>query len=222
MTLGSNTIDRRMIPNLLTLLRAGMAMGFFIILEFYRFPDQGVVAANIALALFVVAASTDALDGHLARKWNVTSSFGRIMDPLCDKILIIGAFIYLCGSRFVIPDWEQANAPFEMATGVYSWMVVVVISRELFVTTVRAVAEGSGVEFGAKSLGKIKMVFQSIAVPCILFLAVNLPANIYPWSGWTCAVLAWMTIAITLWSAYPYMSGMRIMDTPDKTGGQTS
>ena len=211
-----------MIPNLLTLLRAGMAMGFFVILEFYRFPDQGVVAANIALALFVLAASTDALDGHLARKWNVTSSFGRIMDPLCDKILVIGAFVYLCGSRFTIPDWEQTEAPFQMATGVYSWMVVMVISRELFVTTVRAVAEGSGVEFGAKSLGKIKMVFQSIAVPCILFLAVNLPATTYPWSGWTCAVLAWMTIGITIWSAYPYFSGMRIIEMPEKTGERSS
>ncbi|MCH2152647.1 MAG: CDP-alcohol phosphatidyltransferase family protein [Phycisphaerales bacterium] len=220
MSKGSRLIDRSMIPNLLTLLRAGLAMGFFIILEFYRFPDQGVFAANIAVGLFILAAATDALDGHLARKWKVVSSFGRIMDPLCDKILIIGAFVYLCGSRFTIPEWEDTAAPFQMATGVYSWMVVVIISRELFVTTVRAVAEGSGVEFGAKSLGKIKMVIQSVAVPCILVLAVNLPSTSYPWSGWTCAVLAWLTIGITLWSAYPYLSGMRLLDTPAKSDGE--
>ncbi|MEE2908479.1 MAG: CDP-alcohol phosphatidyltransferase family protein [Planctomycetota bacterium] len=199
---------RASIPNLLTMLRAAMAVGFFVILEFYRFPDTGVVIANIAVLLFILAAATDVLDGHLARKWKVTSSFGRIMDPLCDKLLILGAFVYLAGPRFAIPDHEATPAPFEMATGVYTWMVVVIFARELFVTTVRAVAEGSGVAFGAKQLGKVKMVFQSIAVPVILVLAVDLPATVHPWSGWACAVIAWTTVAVTLASGVPYLKGM--------------
>ena len=208
--------ERASIPNFLTILRAAMAVAFFILLEFYRFPGTGVQIANIAIALFILAAATDALDGHLARKWKVVSSFGRIMDPLCDKLLVLGAFVYLAGPRFVIPDYMDTSAPFEMATGVSTWMVVVILARELFVTTVRAVAEGSGIAFGAKNLGKMKMVFQSFSVPIILALAVNLPATEYAWSGWTCAVIAWLTVAVTLASWAPYPKGLALVDaSPD-------
>tara|TARA_Y100000589_G_scaffold129178_1_gene122944 strand:- start:377 stop:1045 length:669 start_codon:yes stop_codon:yes gene_type:complete len=200
--------NRASIPNLLTMLRAAMAMAFFILLEFYRFPSTGVTIANIAIGFFILAAVTDALDGHLARKWDVTSSFGRIMDPLCDKILVLGSFIYLAGPRFAVPEQALDSAPFEMTTGVTTWMVVIIFARELFVTTVRAVAEGSGIAFGAKNLGKLKMVFQSISVPVILALAVNLPATEYAWSGWTCTVIAWLTVAVTLISGAPYLKGL--------------
>ncbi|MCH2133409.1 MAG: CDP-alcohol phosphatidyltransferase family protein [Phycisphaerales bacterium] len=216
----STWLSRASIPNLLTLLRAAMALGFFVLLEFYRFPGTGVVVANVAIVLFILAAATDALDGHLARKWDVTSGFGRIMDPLCDKLLVIGAFVYLAGGRFAVPEWESTDAPFRMTTGIYPWMVVVILTRELFVTTVRAVAEGSGVAFGAKSLGKMKMVFQSVAVPIILALAVNLPATEYAWSGWTCMVLAWATVGVTLLSGLPYLKGLVHIGpaTPPGTG----
>ena len=204
--------DRAVIPNLLTVLRAILAFIFFVMLEFYRFPETGVLAANIALGLFVAAAATDAADGYLARRWKVESTFGRIMDPLCDKVLVIGAFVYLCGPRFVIPDWQSTLAPNEMSTGVWPWMVVVIISRELFVTTVRAVAEGSGVAFGAKGLGKMKMMLQSASIPAILALAVNVPADVSPWSGWVCLGLAWATVLATVISAVPYVRGIRLLN----------
>ena len=209
--------DRAVIPNLLTLLRALMAVVFFVLLEFYRFPSTGLIAPNVALVLFIAAAATDAADGYLARRWKVESAFGRIMDPLCDKVLVIGAFIYLSGPRFQIPEWSATEAPTEMATGVWTWMVVVIISRELFVTTVRAVAEGSGVAFGARGLGKIKMIIQSVAIPVILGLAVNVPATSAPWSGWLCLGLAWATVIVTVLSAVPYLRGITHLQA-DRSG----
>ena len=85
---------RDQIPNILTMARVLFAAGFFGALSFYRFPDTGVFWGNVAVGLFVIAAITDALDGALARRWNVVSTFGRIMDPFCDKVLY-RAFIYL-------------------------------------------------------------------------------------------------------------------------------
>ena len=201
--------NRSSIPNMVTVLRAGMALAFFILLEFYHFPASSQWLGNLAIGLFMLAALTDALDGYLARKWNVTSGFGRVMDPLCDKLLVLGAFIYLCGPNFRIVDWQDTHAPFSMATGIYPWMTVVILARELFVTTVRAMAEGSGVEFGAKSIGKIKMVFQSISIPIILGLVVNLPPTEFAWSGWLCSSLGWATVLITLLSGLPYVKGIR-------------
>ncbi|MCH7573171.1 MAG: CDP-alcohol phosphatidyltransferase family protein, partial [Planctomycetes bacterium] len=86
---------RRKLPNAITLCRLVLAVAFFATLNAYRYPDTNSVWANIAIALFIIAAITDALDGYLARKWNATTMFGRIMDPFCDKFLILGAFVYL-------------------------------------------------------------------------------------------------------------------------------
>ena len=115
------------------------------------------------------------------------------MDPLCDKLLVLGAFIYLCGPNFRIIDLEATSAPFSMAAGIYPWMAVVILARELFVTTVRALAEGSGIQFGGKSIGKIKMIFQSIAIPVILALVVTPQLTIpgragfaFRWAGPPC------------------------------------
>ena len=91
---------RQQVPNILTLLRVVFAGCFFGALSFYRFPETGIFWGNVAIALFVIAAITDALDGHLARRWKVVSNFGRIMDPFCDKVLILGGFVYLAGPRF--------------------------------------------------------------------------------------------------------------------------
>ncbi len=133
--------DPPVLPNALTVLRLVLAAGFFAALNAYRYPDQGVPWANIAIVLFILAAVTDALDGALARRWEVISTFGRIMDPFCDKVLILGAFIYLAGPRFVDPDWVAEGSFFTMTTGVYPWMVVVLLARELLVTGIRGVVE---------------------------------------------------------------------------------
>ncbi|MHC4590858.1 MAG: CDP-alcohol phosphatidyltransferase family protein, partial [Planctomycetota bacterium] len=121
-----------------------------------------MVWAHIAVWLFILAAITDSLDGYLARKWDVTSTFGRIMDPFCDKVLILGGFIYMAGPRFLVPEWVEAGDFWTMATGVYPWMVAVMLARELLVTGFRGEAEAMGVSFGSNWWGKWKMILQSI------------------------------------------------------------
>ena len=202
-------LKRDQIPNILTLARVFFAAGFFGALSLYRFPDTGVFWGNIAVGLFVIAAITDALDGGLARRWNVVSNFGRIMDPFCDKVLVLGAFIYLSGGRFMVKEWFDQDHVLTMASGVYPWMVVVILARDLFVTSIRGVAESQGIAFGAKFSGKLKMIFQSVAIPLVLFLVVNFPLTEYAWIFWLCNGLMWSTILITVWSGIPYLFGIR-------------
>ncbi|MAB82934.1 MAG: hypothetical protein CMJ24_05800 [Phycisphaerae bacterium] len=199
----------KQIPNILTILRVVFAAGFFGALSFYRVPDTGVFWGNVAVGLFVIAAVTDALDGALARKWDVVSTFGRIMDPFCDKVLVLGAFVYLSGGRFMVKEWFEEDRLLTMASGVYTWMVVVILARELFVTSIRGVAESQGVAFGSKASGKLKMILQSIAIPVVLFLVVNWPPTDFGWNLWICNSLMWITIAITIWSGIPYLFGIR-------------
>ena len=91
---------RRHIPNLLTMLRLVLAAVFFGMLAWYRFDDERYWILLPAIGVFIAAALTDALDGALARRWQVESKFGRIMDPFCDKVLILGALCFLAGPGF--------------------------------------------------------------------------------------------------------------------------
>src|SRR5205823_2871264 len=113
------------------------------------------------LAVFLLAAVTDWLDGYLARKYNLGSAFGRNFDPLADKVLICGAFIFLqpLGGK---EGWLQP------------WMVCVVVCRELVITGLRSFLESGGAKFGADWLGKIKMWLQCAAL-VIIFLVPMFP-----------------------------------------------
>jgi CDP-diacylglycerol--glycerol-3-phosphate 3-phosphatidyltransferase len=200
---------RRNLPNALTLLRLVLAGGFFAALNAFRFPDKHIFWANVAIAVFILAAITDALDGHLARRWDVISTFGRIMDPFCDKVLVLGAFIYLAGPRFVVPAWVEQGDFFTMATGVYPWMVAVILARELLVTGVRGVVESMGISFPAKWSGKAKMILQSVSIPIIILLAANCRPDEQAWARWSCYVLVYATLVVTVWSGLPYVLGVR-------------
>lgn len=200
---------RRHLPNALTILRLFLAGGFFALLNSFRYPDHNSWCAYLSIAMFILAAVTDILDGHLARKWHVESVFGRVMDPFCDKVLIIGAFIYLAGPRFLVPQWVQADDFFNMATGVYPWMVVVILARELLVTSIRGEVEASGHSFAAKLPGKLKMILQSAVVPIVIFLVVQFKTDQTPWAKWTCYALVYATVVVTLWSGVPYIAGAR-------------
>jgi CDP-diacylglycerol---glycerol-3-phosphate 3-phosphatidyltransferase len=141
------------LPNGLTLARLGLAVVLF-----------GCIAGEwwlTGLIVFVVAAFTDWLDGYLARKHGSASAFGRNFDPLVDKVLICGAFIFLL--------------PVERA-GLEPWMVTIVVARELIITGLRSFLENLGVNFGADWLGKLKMVLQCAALVAILFV-LSLPTG---------------------------------------------
>ncbi len=133
------------LPNLLTALRFGMAVVMFVLIGEHQWGWTGFV--------FFLASVTDWLDGLAARRLGIVSSFGRSFDPLVDKLLICGA--YTC----LIPVTDS---------GVAAWMVVVVVMRELLVTSLRGYIESLGIPFGADYFGKIKMVVQCLALAMIL------------------------------------------------------
>src|SRR3954447_3131497 len=133
------------VPNGLTLARLVLAVVLF-----------GCIAAAgwlTGLVVFVVAAVTDWLDGYLARKQGSASAFGRNFDPLVDKVLVCGAFIFLL---------------VEPRAGLLPWMVTVVVGRELIITGLRSFIETQSASFGADWLGKLKMGLQCAALIAIL------------------------------------------------------
>lgn len=215
---------RQQIPNLLTIARAIMAFIFFVLLSQYRYkiptgdgefvngPGWALWWAN---GFFIAAALTDFFDGYLARKWHVESKFGRIMDPFCDKVLIIGAFIFLAGPRFVDPtviltpnDGFFANImPGNMVTGVYPWMVAIILARELLVTGIRGEMEGSGHKFGANMTGKLKMVLQAFTVPWLLgFVYWDPNREGREWLAIVASIMVYSTVIMTVLSGLPYIS----------------
>lgn len=204
---------RRQLPNALTVLRLVLAAAFFLTLNAFRYPSQNIAWGNAAIVLFIVAVATDALDGYLARRWKVESIFGRIMDPFCDKVLIIGAFIYLAGPRFVVAEVHEADGDVSvtMATAVYPWMVVLILARELLVTGIRGVIEGMGFSGASNWSGKAKMILQSFTVPIVLLIAINYRHSGEDWAHWTNTVLVYLTVIVTVWSGLPYIVGLRQM-----------
>ena len=190
------------------MLRLVIAAGFFATLNLYRFPDHHSLWANVSIVLFIAAATTDWLDGYLARKWNVESIFGRIMDPFCDKVLVLGGFIYLAGPRFAVAP-EPEGLVVTMASGVYPWMVVIIFARELLVTSIRGALESMGISGQAKTAGKLKMILQSVMIPVVIFIAVNLNPLHYEWAGWVRDGFVYATVLVTVWSSIPYVAGLR-------------
>lgn len=196
------------IPNALTIGRLIIAAVFFVVLSVYRYPFGPVWALPTAAGLFIVAAITDFIDGWLARRWKVVTVLGRIIDPLADKVLVIGAFILLAGSPF--DSGTVGGKIGEPATSVSAWMVIVILARELLVTTIRAVFESSGVDFSASMSGKFKMGAQSVAVPLLLLLVWAKQANlgdevVMRNLRYGTIFVAWATVGITAFSAIPYV-----------------
>lgn len=190
---------RANIPNALStarLLAAGVVIALLGSLE----PISPVRLAWAA-GLFIVAAVTDALDGYLARRWNAISRYGRIIDPLADKLLVLGAFVCLAGPAFARTNsdtvWHES--------GVTPALACIILARELLVTSLRGLVESTGGDFSASFSGKLKMVLQSAAIPLILLVMATIGAP--PGSVGRIIVLsaAWITTAVTAWSALPYI-----------------
>jgi len=155
------------------------------------------------LAAFVLAASTDAVDGWYARRYNAVSVLGRILDPLVDKVLICGTYVMLAATP------EAAGQP----VSIVGWMAVVVVVRELVVTGVRGEMERQGIDFSAGFSGKLKMILQSIAIPADLIVRGDLAAGLgEPARGMlptVALVTAWLAILLTIWSGVEYLWAAR-------------
>jgi CDP-diacylglycerol--glycerol-3-phosphate 3-phosphatidyltransferase len=155
----------------------------------------------VALIVFLLATVTDWLDGWWARRYGPLTLVGRNLDPLADKVLVCGAFIYLI--------------PVE-AAGILPWMVTVIVCRELLVTGIRGMVEAAGQKFGADWFGKLKMVLQC-AVLIGVFLLAWLESRASPEGGETSiapvlgllkslqAVLLWAMLAATVGSGVQYV-----------------
>lgn len=140
------------LPNYLTLLRI-LIVPLLVVVLLTEVAESflGVSGYAIAIAIFLIASFTDILDGHLARRRNQVSNFGKLLDPIADKLLISAALIVLV---------EKHLAP--------AWAVVIIIGREFIITGLRSVAAADGIVIQARALGKIKMWAQCVAIVALL------------------------------------------------------
>jgi CDP-diacylglycerol--glycerol-3-phosphate 3-phosphatidyltransferase len=190
----SEANDLFKVPNQISCARLVLSIVLFALIPL-KFYWTGMI-------LFAIAAGTDWVDGWYARKYQQVSQLGRILDPFCDKILICGVFILLAvemDSRF---EWYQKIA---------GWMAVVVVGRELLVTLLRSLVEGSGGDFSAKMAGKVKMVFQcAAAIACLVALAMLQPETSLPlWLNVVLIATIWLAVLSTLHSGYLYIWSAR-------------
>lgn len=150
------------LPNILTLSRLGLIAGLMLVLNLH-IP----FAHSLALTLFIIAGVTDFLDGYLARTRNQITAFGRLMDPLTDKVMVCAAFVSFV--EIQIPVEGRGLSPLMPA-----WIVVIIISREFLVTGLRLLAAGRGNIVSAGKWGKHKTVWQIVAIIAVLLgLAVR-------------------------------------------------
>jgi CDP-diacylglycerol--glycerol-3-phosphate 3-phosphatidyltransferase len=169
----------------------------------------GLISAGYYLTgfiLFVIAASTDWLDGYFARKYGQVTNLGRILDPFADKVIICGTFIFLLADRMML----------ETPWGIRAWMVAVVVGRELLVTALRSFIEDRGGDFSANWPGKVKMVLQCIAAGAGIFYLryAGGEAAAPPFIYWTFVLSLWAAIVLTVYSGLIYIgAAVRLLQT---------
>ena len=181
------------LPNKLTISRIILAIAFvgFVF-------GHGLAWKVLALVTFVVASLTDLLDGYLAKRSNQITDFGRLMDPIADKILVLAAFV-----SFV----EMGIIP--------AWMVIIIIFREVTITGLRIFALSRGKVIAADIGGKHKTVWQMIAIFTILIFLICREAGSAGWPFWTTevahlfgsviTVVMFITVLFTLGSGIAYL-----------------
>ena len=163
--------------NKITLIRVGM-IPFFI-----YFAYQGTQTCDIiALCIFLLASMTDALDGYIARHYNQTSDFGKFLDPLADKLLVTAAML-------IFVQWGRMPA----------WAVMIVLTREFIITSLRIVAIGKGRVLAAAWSGKVKTTLQIVGTAAIFL------TDILGWPMVVQTVSGWAMTLITLYSGFDYM-----------------
>ena len=164
------------LPNKLSILRVLCIP--VIVLLLYLGGDGYRIAAGI---LFILAALTDLLDGKIARKYNLITDFGKFIDPVADKLLVLTTLVMLVRGGMM-----------------EAWVVIVILCRELAVDGLRMVAVGQGKVIAAGPLGKWKTTFQMITIVCIILL------NKACFATWYTGVLTGVSVALTLVSAVDY------------------
>ena len=187
----------RFIPNILTMGRLVLTVVFLImILLAPRYYADGEVPflgfLDVAFIIFIVAALTDIADGIAARRLNVTSKFGRMVDPLADKILVCGAF--LC---FAIVGEPKLFNLGPVALAIIQWGTLgILAAREICVTILRHLAEARGINFAATKSGKIKMFLQSFAIGTVVMKMAHVQDA--AWGYWFTSVVFIAMLVMTI------------------------
>ena len=183
------------LPNLLTISRLALTVGFVFCLT-----KAGLGAISMAIVLFACASLTDFYDGYFAKRWNLSSDFGKIMDPIADKFLTLAAFFIFVRMHIIA-----------------GWMFYIIFTREMLVTSSRLLAMRKGQVLSAEQAGKCKTVLQIIAIAVILAflmlreagpLILRDQAIVQNWlQAWQVGIniLMWLTVILTLVSGISYL-----------------
>ena len=168
-------------PNLITIFRIATAPILVWILMY-----TGPLASWAAAGVFFVAMISDFFDGYLARSYDSVSTLGKFLDPMADKLVVTAALIMLAG---------MARTPH-----VPAWIVVVLVTREIMVTGLRAVAAAEGLIVGAEELGKYKMALQAIAIHGLLIHYTYMHIDFFAAGMFT----LWLSMGVSVWSGVDY------------------
>lgn len=175
------------LPNKLTLLRV-ILVPFFM---FFLLTDIVPFSPIIALAIFIAASITDALDGHIARSRNLITTFGKFLDPLADKVLVVAALTCLCQMGIV------GAVP-----------LIIIVAREFMVSGLRLVTANEGVVVAAGIWGKLKTAFTMAAIVVILLgLCISFSENAANVANIVYQVLIWISTVLTVISGGVYLKG---------------
>lgn len=189
------------LPNKLTVMRV-ILVPFFIFFLLCDVPFGSQASSILALVVFIAASVTDALDGHIARSRNLVTNFGKFLDPLADKVLVISALVCFIQMGLV------GAVP-----------VIIIIAREFMVSGLRLVTANEGVVVAAGIWGKLKTAFTMVAIVIILFFAVLFGKDSTGYAAWvniTEQVLIWISTVLTVISGAIYLNGYKEYINTDK------
>jgi len=176
------------LPNQITTGRLALAVVLFVLLETVCREAYDGFWWYAAFVLYFVTVLTDGLDGYLARSRGQITAFGRIVDPLADKIVICGVLVLAS----VLPQTAMLVPP---------WIVLVVLAREFLVSGLRGFLEGRGTGFPARWEGKAKLIVQAWYCGA----AILYPGSRWHWCEVGAEILLWATLLVTVWSAVTYV-----------------
>lgn len=158
----------------------------------------------IAAVIFILAASTDGVDGYIARKRKQVTKLGKFLDPIADKLLVTAALIAL------VQRYEIVDNGVRILSGVSGWAAMIIIGREFIVTGLRLIAAGEGIVISAGKLGKVKMITQIVAISAALLS--NFPITLFsdfPFDRYAMII----AVIITVYSGYDYIKrNLKVID----------
>ncbi|MGN0861060.1 MAG: CDP-diacylglycerol--glycerol-3-phosphate 3-phosphatidyltransferase [Candidatus Spyradosoma sp.] len=177
------------LPNILTLSRIPL---LFVIVGLLCVG--GFAADVVAFAVFLIAAFSDWLDGYIARRVGAVSNFGKLMDALTDKIIMVGLFVSLLGLKWTVP---AGAAPETLLPQYCVFFVIIIICREFLITGLRLVAASNGLVLAAERAGKLKTALQMVSVSLLLLARALASADAPAVDSW-----ALLTREAGLWAFY--------------------